>query len=263
MMRNKWIGLAASVGFMLAAGYAHAAAAPASADDQADNAPAADDPLESVNRGIYQFNYAFDTYALRPVTVGYRFVVPEKGREMVSNFLENLYTPVVFINSVLQGDPQNSFSTLWRFLINSTMGIGGVFDVASEAGLKNRQADFGETMAFYGVGSGPFIELPVLGPSNVRDAFGRLGDAFMLPTNYATSNNVFSGNTGDWIEYGTWVATAIDQRSRNMKLIDDIYSTSLDPYTTFKSAYTQHRVSKIRRDKASRDKALAKGYCKE
>jgi phospholipid-binding lipoprotein MlaA len=221
--------------------------------------PEENDPLESVNRGIFWFNRMFDQVLLKPITQGYRFVVPEKGREMVDNFVSNLYTPVVLVNSVMQRDPQNSFATGWRFILNTTFGVGGLFDFASAVGLHNRPADLGETMAFYGVGPGPYVYLPFIGPSDLRDSFGRLGDAFMMPTNYAPS--WFKGGDGYWIEYGTWGLTAIDERSKNWSLINDLYSNSLDPYTTFRSAYTQKRASDIRRAKTERDKALEHGSC--
>ncbi|MDE3016116.1 MAG: VacJ family lipoprotein [Pseudomonadota bacterium] len=216
----------------------------------ADSASEAD-PLEPLNRGIYQFNYVFDGVLLKPMTLIYQGVVPEQGQVMVSHFLENIYTPVVFVNSVLQGDPKNTFRTLCRFVINTTLGIGGLFDVASDMGIRNRPADFGETLAFWGAGPGPYIELPIAGPSDLRDAFGRLGDAFMTPTNYA-KNAV-------WIS--VWAATAIDERSKNMELLDGIYSSSLDPYATLRSAYIQKRASDIRRGKIARDKAWT--FCTE
>lgn len=226
--------------------------APQNAVHTDDQAALDADPFEPVNRDIYKFNYVVDGYVLKPVAQGYQWAVPEKGRQMVSNFLENLYTPVVFTNSVLQGDPQNSFATLWRFLLNTTFGVGGLFDFASAAGLKNRPADLGETMAFYGVEPGPFIELPIIGPSNVRDAFGRLGDAFISPANYISTDTSIA----------IWAATAIDARSRNMKLIDGVYDSSLDPYSTFRSGYTQKRASDIKRARAARDKALEHVSCK-
>lgn len=223
--------------------------------DNGDNETAAHDidPLEPLNRGVYRFNTTVDGVVLKPATMIYRGVVPEEGRTMVTHFLENLYSPVVFANSVLQADPQNSFTTLWRFLINTSFGIGGLFDVASEAGLKNRPADLGETFAFYGADTGPYIVLPIIGPSNTRDAFGRLGDAFMNPFNYV--------DTGTSI--ALWTATAIDARSNNTKLIDSVYETSLDPYATFRSGYMQKRASEIKRGKAARDKALENALCKE
>jgi phospholipid-binding lipoprotein MlaA len=204
------------------------------------------DPMESVNRAIYGFNHMFDEAILRPITVGYRTVVPEYGRTMVSNFLENLYTPVVFANSVLQADPQNSFASFWRFAINTSFGVGGLFDVASSGGLHNRPADFGETLAFYGVKPGPYIVLPVIGPCDVRDSVGRLADAFINPFNYVDEG----------VSIAMWSATAINARSENMKLIDGVYDSSLDPYSTFRSGYTQKRAADIKRGEAERNKAL-------
>lgn len=206
------------------------------------------DPLQPLNRAIYRFNYVADGLVLRPVASVYLGVVPEEGREMVSNALQNLYTPVVFGNSVLQGDPENSFATLWRFILNSTFGVAGLFDFASEVGLKNRPADFGQTLAIYGAGTGPYLVLPIIGPSNGRDAIGRIADAFMNPFSYVS----------DGFTAGMWGATAIDKRAENMQLLDDVYSTSLDPYSTFRSGYTQKRASDISRAKALRAKSLEK-----
>lgn len=197
---------------------------------------------ESVNRAIFRFNQTVDSILLRPLASGYQAVVPEPGERMVSNALVNIYTPVTFANSVLQGDPQNSFAALWRFLLNSSFGIGGLFDFAGENGLKMRTTDFGQTLAIYGMDAGPYVMLPIIGPSNARDAFGRLTDAFVNPFNYVSMG--FSA--------GMWTLTAVDARSRNMKVIDDIYRSSIDPYSTFKSGYTQHRSADIRRAKESR-----------
>jgi phospholipid-binding lipoprotein MlaA len=207
-----------------------------------------DDPLEPMNRAIFQFNYTLDGVLLKPVTQMYRGVVPEKGQEMVSNFLDNLYTPVVFFNSVLQADPENSFHSLWSFIINSTFGVAGLFDAASEAGLKMRHADLGQTFAVYGSGPGVYVVLPIIGPSNTRDSLGRLGDALMNPFNHVDEG----------ASIAMWTATAIDKRSENMTLIDDIYRTSLDPYTTFRSGYSQKRQSDIRRAKDARKQSQEK-----
>lgn len=211
-----------------------------------------DDPMEPLNRAVYHFNYTLDGLVLRPAAQVYRGVVPEKGREMVGNALDNIYSPVVFANSVLQADPQNSFATFWRFVLNTTMGLGGLFDVASEAGLKNRPADFGQTLAIYGAGPGPYVVLPVIGPSNGRDSMGRLADAFMNPFNYVDSG----------ASIVLWSTTAVHQRAVNMKLIDDIYDSSLDPYVTFRSGYTQKRASDIRRAAAARKKSQEAAGCK-
>lgn len=218
------------------------AAKPAAIEEEyvADN-----DPLYPFNYAVFQFNRGFDTVLLRPITQGYRFVVPAKGQEMVSNAVRNIYLPVTFANSVFQLDPKNSMATFWTFTINSTLGVAGLFDIASEAGLSYRPTDFGQTMAIYGMDTGPYLVLPVIGPSNLRDATGRLTDAFINPFNYV--EGAFSPIM--------WGVTAVDKRSQSMKLIDDIYATSLDPYSTFKSGYTQHRSSEIRRAKVARSQS--------
>ena len=206
------------------------------------------DPLRGYNRAMFQVNRALDTVVLKPVAQGYRFVVPEKGRTMVSNAVANIYSPVVFGNSLLQGDVHNSFATFWRFFLNSTFGIGGLFDVASEAGLKNRTTDLGQTFAIYGAGPGAYVVLPLIGPSNVRDALGRVGDMFMNPVMYMD----------DGVAIAVAATTAVDMRSNNMKLIDDIYATSVDPYVTFKSGYTQKRAADVNRARIERQKSLEK-----
>jgi len=206
------------------------------------------DPLEPLNRGIYYFNYAVDAAVLRPVTLVYRTAVPERGRAMVSNAVANAYEPVVFFNSVLQGDAQNSFATFWRFIINSTFGLGGLFDAASSVGLQARVTDLGQTFAIYGADAGPYIVLPIIGPSNLRDAFGRLGDAFMNPVSYM-DNAVFYTELG---------VTAVDARSRNWQVINDIYTDSIDPYSTFRSGFTQHRAESVKKAKRQRDASIKK-----
>lgn len=208
------------------------------------------DPLEPLNRAIFEFNHTLDGMLIRPVTQVYRGVVPEQGREMVTNFLGNLYSPVVFANSVLQADPQNSFATLWRFILNSTLGVLGIFDFAGDVvGLHNRDADMGQTFAMYGADEGPYLVLPLIGPSNVRDGLGRLGDMFFVPTNYVDDG---------WVSVAAYSAMVIDTRSNNMQVIDDVFKSSLDPYATFRSGYAQKRASDIKRAKASRNAALEK-----
>lgn len=207
-----------------------------------DQAAPDEDPLGPINRVIYGFNSVVDGLILRPIASIYRGIVPEKGREMISNALENLYTPVTVANSVLQADPNNAFAGFWRFTLNSTVGMGGLFDVASEAGLKMRTTDFGQTLAIYGMDSGPYVVLPIIGPSTARDSVGRLADALMNPFNYIDEG----------FSYSVWAGKAVDYRANNMKLLDDIYASSVDPYATFRSGYTQKRASDIRRAKTER-----------
>lgn len=240
-------GITAFSGPLAAAPKAKAVDKPKVADmaSDADDYAYDDDPIAPFNRAMYQFNYGFDTVLLRPVTSGYRAVMPAKGQEMVHNAVGNLGMPVTFANSVLQADPQNAFASMWTFAINSTFGMAGLFDVASDANLKYRRTGLGDTFAIYGADAGPYLVVPFVGPSNVRDGLGLAGDAFTNPFNYIGWG--FSG--------GYWGTTAVDKRSQNMKLIDDIYATSLDPYSTFKSGYTQHRASQIQRAKFERSQA--------
>lgn len=207
------------------------------------------DPWEPLNRGLYKVSYVIDGTVLKPITQVYRGVVPEQGQTMVHNFVENLASPITFANSVLQGDAENSLATLWRFLINSTVGVAGLFDVATSIGLTNRKTEFGQTLALYGVESGPYVFLPILGPSNVRDSLGRIVDAFTHPAMYVES---------DAAAITLWGVTAIDTRSQNYDLLEDVYRTSLDPYATFRSGYTQKRNSANKKAGAARDKAVGK-----
>lgn len=196
------------------------------------------DPLEPVNRGIFKFNEVFDTFIMRPVAKSYIFVVPEYGRQRVTNVVNNLGEPVNMLNGFLQGNPERGFTAMWRFILNSTLGIGGIFDFAGyNAGLTHKEEDFGQTMGFYGVGNGPYIVLPFLGPSSGRDAVGRVVDVFSNPFNYVES---------DEFVYGRIVVTAVDARARSMEVLDEIYRNSVDPYATIRSAYAQRRAALIR-----------------
>jgi len=207
------------------------------------------DPWEKFNRGMYRLNYVIDGLVLKPITQVYRGVVPEQGQEMVHHFVNNLQEPITFGNSVLQADPENSFVSLWRFMINSTFGLAGLFDVASDIGLKGRTTDFGQTMALYGVESGPYLFLPVLGPSNLRDGSGRVADAFMHPAMYVD-------DTGTSV--ALWSVTVVDTRSQYYNVIEDINKSSLDPYVTFRSGYKQRRANDIKKARAARDAAWEK-----
>ena len=207
------------------------------------------DPWEPFNRGMYKVNYVIDGAVLKPVTQFYRYAMPEQGQTMVHNFVLNIEEPVNFGNSALQGDPENSFATLWRFFINSTFGVAGLFDAASEVGLKNRKTGFGQTLALYGVESGPYLYLPVIGPSSARDGTGLVADAFMSPAMYVDS-------TGVSIALGA--VTAVDKRSQYYDVIEDIKRTSLDPYVTFRSAYQQRRVNDNKKARDARNQAWEK-----
>lgn len=195
------------------------------------------DPLETLNRGIFKFNEIIDFVLLKPVAKTYVFVVPEFGRDRVSNVLSNLGEPVNMINGFAQGNPERGFTSMWRFILNSTFGIFGLFDFAgANTDLQHVQEDFGQTMGTWGVGSGAYLVLPIIGPSSTRDAPGLVVDAVTNPFNYVDS---------DEFVYGRLVANAVDSRARNLELIEEIYRNSVDPYATIRSAYLQRRAALV------------------
>lgn len=234
-IRSGWLAAAGAVALL-------AGCADYTNQQALDDPEAEADSLESFNRAMYGVHTAVDGVVIRPVTFVYRSVVPESGRTMVSNFLRNLASPISFANSVLQGDVDNSFGTFWRFAINSTIGIGGLFDVADEAGLRHRDNDFGQTLAVWGVGSGSYLFLPVLGPGTGRDTLGRAVDMVFNPLTWAEES---------WPVYVQGGMTVIDRRSANYTLIEDISQTSLDPYATFRSGYLQRRTVEIKKARAA------------
>ena len=151
------------------------------------------DPLEPINRPIHGVNMFVDRILLRPVAVGYKTVVPQGARTSVNNFFVNLGTPATSVNQFLQGKPGKGFSDLGRFLVNSTIGIGGLFDPAAELGLQRHREDFGQTLGTWGVGTGAYVVLPLRGPSTVRDALAGLVDTAMNPVVYLEPGSTRTG----------------------------------------------------------------------
>jgi phospholipid-binding lipoprotein MlaA len=244
VMATKKIFLTAAAVFLLST----SALASKVNKDEAVNAPTVvvsssvseNDPLESTNRSIYKFNDTIDNYLLEPVARGYRFTVPAWGRDRVSSFFNNVNEPGNFINSILQGDMNATFVSFWRFTINSTIGIGGLHDVAGGFGLREKEKDFGQTLAVYGVGSGPYLMLPFFGPSNPRDTIGLVADKLSDPTTYLDG-------TGS---IGLSASGIVDKREGLLDITDQIESDSLDPYSTIRSGWVQKRREEIRRAKA-------------
>jgi len=163
------------------------------------------DPWESWNRGVYGVNNKLDRAVALPVAKAYVRHVPGGIRKSVSNFFANVTTPGVMVNDALEGKFKNAASDLGRFLLNTVVGFGGLFDPASSAGLDRNYADFGLTLGHWGVHQGPFFELPILGPSTVRDGLGKVPDYYLRPTTYIPS---------DWIVgYVLWLPAAVDARA--------------------------------------------------
>ena len=203
------------------------------------------DPWEGFNRGTFAFNKFFDKYLLAPLAKGYRIILPKEVRTGVRNFLSNLKEPWTSINSALQGDLKNTGHSITRFCLNTTVGLLGIFDVASHLGFEKQKEDFGQTLAVYGVGSGPYLVLPLLGPSTVRDAVGRVTGFVADPVTVALNRE----GKEDWI----WIGTAlkgIDFREQNLEKIDNLEATSVDFYATVRSLYLERRNRMIRNQAA-------------
>lgn len=154
-----------------------------------------DDPWEGFNRKVFAFNDVLDRYALKPVARGYRFITPDPVETGVGNFFSNLGEPRTALNSLLQGKGSNASVATGRFLINTTVGIGGLFDVASRMEVTGREEDFGQTLAVWGLEAGPYLVLPLLGPSTVRDTAGLPLDMYAYPTTYVEDDELRMGLT--------------------------------------------------------------------
>jgi phospholipid-binding lipoprotein MlaA len=198
------------------------------------------DPLEPTNRVLYRVNNALDAAVLRPAAVAYKTVVPSPVRTGVHNVLGNLATPVLLANNMLEGKPKLAGNTFMRFVINTTLGGLGTVDVARRLGYPPNDADFGETLAIWGVPEGPFLFLPLLGPTNPRDAVGRGVDTTGDPLGWFGTGVAVTALR--WSRFGM---TALDERSRVIGQISAIKRTALDPYATFRSLYRQHRRAQI------------------
>ncbi len=201
----------------------------------ADENIAAQDPHEETNRELYDFHTGVDSAVLEPVARGYRNTVPEWGRERVSSVLTTLGEPNQFVNSVLQGDVESSFRSFWRFVINATLGVGGLFDIASKAGLEPTDKDFGQTLGKYGWEESNYVLIPVLGPNTTRDTIGLVFDSVTNPFHYLASPFVVSKA----------VTGAVDKREGALDITDEINETSFDPYVTLRSVYLQNRAQAI------------------
>lgn len=196
------------------------------------------DPLEPLNRSIFKVNEAVDFIVLQPVAATYRQVVPDPLQEMVTNFLRNLATPVTLLNELLQGDWEGAEVAVTRFFLNSTVGLAGVIDIAgyNTPELAHRSEDFGQTLGVWGVGDGPYLVLPLLGPSNLRDGFGRIVDTASDPLTY------YDDETFAWTRRGL---SAVDARARTLDALDEIKRSSIDFYAAVRSLYWQNRRSEI------------------
>jgi phospholipid-binding lipoprotein MlaA len=226
----------------LLAGVAGCASPPPASDPEAlADFRQTNDPLEPTNRVFYKVDDTLDTYILKPASQAYRYVLPNPVRTGIHNVLNNAGSPVRLTNDALQGKPVRAGDTMMRFLINTTAGVVGIFDVAKDVGYPDHETDFGLTLANWGVPEGPFLYLPILGPSSPRDASGFGVDIAIDPFTW-----IGRGTTGFTI--ASWTKTvlgALDERSRLLDAIDQVKKTALDPYATFRSLYRQNRAGKL------------------
>jgi phospholipid-binding lipoprotein MlaA len=197
------------------------------------------DPLEGVNRAVFEFNRVVDGLLIKPAAQIYRGVLPQQAQDSVRSFLRNLRTPAILVNDVLQGDMDRAGTTISRFLVNTTLGIGGLFDVAGDhLGIPFHDEDFGQTLAVWGVGEGPYLVLPILGPSNPRDVVGLASEWFLDPVNLYFTNK----EDEDWVPWVRAGLTGVDARARSLD--------ALDYYAAIRSLYRQNRDNQIRNNRS-------------
>jgi len=207
------------------------------------------DPAEPFNRVVFAVNQGLDTVLVRPATMAYRTLVPSPARTGLRNALRNIRTPVILLNDMLQGQPQHAGNTLGRFVVNTTLGLGGLIDVADWYwGVPFHNEDFGQTLASWGVGEGPYLVLPLLGPSNPRDTLGFAVDIASQPLTWLGSG--FEVNLLSGLRTGLGL---LDAREAVQDTLDEVNRTSLDPYATLRSGYRQGRNAAIaNRDRGAR-----------
>jgi phospholipid-binding lipoprotein MlaA len=220
---------------LLCSGCASAPSDPPAADE----ADSDNDPAEGVNRAIFKANLAADHAVMRPVAQAYTEHVPEVVQTGIHNVVQNLKEPAVVLNDLLQGNVKHAWESTQRLAVNTTVGAVGMVDVAAKWGLPPHKADFGQTLAVWGVGEGPFVELPLLGPSNPRDTLGTVVDLALNPLTFVggAPATIAGATTGG--------ANLVDIRAQHLHDLDELERNSLDYYATLRSVSRQHREAEI------------------
>lgn len=215
------------------------------------------DPWEPVNTKIFEFNRQVDRWVLKPVAQGYNFVMPNQVQIGISNFFYNLRFPPRFLNNIFQGKVKGAGIEVGRFLVNSTAGVGGLFDVAQHLDLKTPEEDTGQTLGFYGVKPGPYVVLPLLPPFNVRDLVGYVGDIALNPINWLVAPIIEvrgvpsviahkNRTTSTMVQLGGRVFEIVNDRSLNLEKFQGVEEATLDLYAAVRNAYLQKRARAIR-----------------
>lgn len=204
---------------------------------------ATNDPFEPVNRTIFDVNDFLDRLLIRPLAELYRVTVPPVLRDRLAGVVKNMSEPVIFANNLLQGETSKAGTTLGRFVVNTTAGVGGMFEVANGVGLTRQTGDFGQTLYTWGLPEGPYIVLPMFGPSNVRDTVGLVADSFMSPWKYLVA---LEGSEAETIfSVADFTASGIVKREENIEPLDALREGSLDFYAQLRSVYRQHRAKTL------------------
>lgn len=216
------------------------AAASSEVQEEDLNEEGPNDPLEPLNRLVFEINDLLDFILIRPVAEIYRAIVPEPVRNGVTNVLDNLFTPVVFLNHILQGEPERATASLFRFLMNSTFGMAGLVDVTSDLGFPRYDTDFNQTLTAWGIETGPYLVLPLIGPSSFRGTIAFAGDYYADPLNlYLINRHHRKYRRWLTIRYGM---DMINRRSKLIETIDNLRNGSLDFYVTMRSIYFQRQA---------------------
>ncbi len=200
------------------------------------------DPLEPLNRAIFGFNRLVDGILFKPAAIVYNETLPDFAKTGVSNFIDNLFSPVTFANNVLQAEGKQAAHTFFRFLVNSTIGILGLMDVAKEMGIPGEPATLNQTFAKWGIESGPYLMLPLYGPSSFRGTYGMAGDWFMNPWFYVAQNKYRRANHHHQqrnLLYSLYGLDLINRRAQLINALNDVEKNSLDPYAAIRSIYFQ------------------------
>lgn len=223
---NKFLALTALASALLLGGCA-------SVPDNAGSNPK--DPWEALNRQTFAFNQGFDTVISRPIAKGYQFIAPKPVRESFTRAFKNSMEPANAVNNVLQGKVEDGILSLFRLMINSTVGVAGLFDVAQEVGIERKEEDVGQTLAVWGVPSGPYFVIPIFGPSTVRDGVALVPEIFLDPNTYVGSPVA---------KWSWWGGKYVSARERLLPVTDMLENT-IDPYVAMRNAYLQSRQAAI------------------
>ena len=202
------------------------------------------DPLEPINRAVYSFNSVLDKGLVRPIAVGYKYIIPDPIRGGISNFLRNMGEPTTFVNDILQGEAVRARNSLGRFVINSTVGVLGLLDIATRLNIPYHKEDYGQTLAIWGVPSGPYLVLPFMGPSTIRDTVGRIPEVYFNDLMWSSQDND--------ITLTRTTVGAINTRSQYLEL-DRLIALQVDPYIFVRNSYLSNRQKAVLNDQITPD----------